>query len=117
MCGDGTNRRDYAYVDDVADGVAASLRRTYAVETPEYEIINLVGSETIELRDLVAGIGWALSPTRAASVAAGRREAHLRGYREGLALLGCRPETPIDEGLQVFARWVKAYYADRRVEA
>ena len=31
-------------------------------------------------------------------------------------LLGYEPETPIDEGLQTFANWVHAYYADRPVE-
>jgi len=30
-------------------------------------------------------------------------------------LLGCAPETPIEEGLQKFADWVTAYYADRPV--
>ena len=30
-------------------------------------------------------------------------------------LLGWAPETPINEGLQKFADWVKAYYADRPV--
>jgi len=28
-------------------------------------------------------------------------------------LLGYEPDTPIDEGLQKFADWVKDYYADR----
>jgi nucleoside-diphosphate-sugar epimerase len=31
------------------------------------------------------------------------------------ALLDWAPETPIEEGLQVFADWVKDYYADRPV--
>jgi nucleoside-diphosphate-sugar epimerase len=30
-------------------------------------------------------------------------------------LLDWSPETPIDEGLQKFADWVKEYYADRPV--
>ena len=31
------------------------------------------------------------------------------------ALLNWQPETPIEEGLQVFADWVIDYYADRPV--
>ena len=31
------------------------------------------------------------------------------------ALLDWQPETPIEEGLQVFADWVTDYYADRPV--
>jgi nucleoside-diphosphate-sugar epimerase len=30
-------------------------------------------------------------------------------------LLGYQPDTPIEEGLQKFADWVKDYYADRPV--
>lgn len=120
MYGDGTTSRDYTYVDDIVDGVASSLRRAYALETPEYEIINLGGSETTELRDLIAGIGRALGiepdikrlPMQPGDVK--RTYADVGKARE---LLGYRPDTPIDEGLRVFANWVKDYYADRHTEA
>ena len=35
---------------------------------------------------------------------------------EAQALLGYQPETPIEDGLQKFADWVHAYYADRPVD-
>ena len=60
MYGDGTSSRDYTYVDDIVDGVTSSLHRAHTLETPEYEIINLGGSETTKLRDLIVGIGDAL---------------------------------------------------------
>jgi UDP-glucuronate 4-epimerase len=47
-------------VDDIVDGVTSSLHRAHTLETPEYEIINLGGSETTKLRDLIEGIGDAL---------------------------------------------------------
>lgn len=60
MYGDGTTSRDYTYVEDIVDGVAASLHRAHALEAPEYEIINLGGLETTELKALITGIGRAL---------------------------------------------------------
>ncbi len=60
MYGDGWASRDYTYVGDIVDGVARSLERAISLETPEYEIINLGGSETTQLKDLITGIGEAL---------------------------------------------------------
>ena len=56
MYGDGTTSRDYTFVGDIVDGIVASLHRAHALEAPEYEIINLGGSETTQLRDLIDGI-------------------------------------------------------------
>jgi nucleoside-diphosphate-sugar epimerase len=52
MYGDGTSSRDYTYVTDIVDGIARSLRRATERDEPEYEIINLGGSKTTQLRDL-----------------------------------------------------------------
>ena len=60
MYGDGTSRRDYTYVADIVDGILGSLDRATSVDEPEYEIINLGGSETTQLKDLIDGIGDAL---------------------------------------------------------
>src|SRR3954463_814950 len=54
--GDGSTRRDYTYVDDIIDGTMAAL--TY--EGAPFDIFNLGESETIQLRDLIAGIEKAL---------------------------------------------------------
>ena len=49
--GDGTSRRDYTYIDDIADGVEAALDLD-----PRFEIINLGGARPVTLSDLVAEI-------------------------------------------------------------
>lgn len=118
MYGDGTSRRDYTYVADIVDGIVRSLRRAKNRDAPEYEIINLGGSETTQLKDLIAGIGEAMGispeikqlPTQPGDVE--RTYADISKAQE---LLGYAPDTPIDEGLQKFADWVKDYYADRPV--
>ena len=119
MYGDGTTSRDYTYVDDITGGVAASLERATTREVPEYEIINLGGSETTQLRDLIAGIGEALGiepqierlPRQPGDV-----DRTYADIAKAKRLLGYAPETPIEEGLERFGEWAKAYYAGRKVE-
>jgi UDP-glucuronate 4-epimerase len=118
MYGDGTTSRDYTFVDDIVDGVVRSLQRAHSMERPEYEIINLGGSETTQLRDLIAAIGEAVGiepeiqrlPMQPGDVK--RTYADISHAHE---LLGYEPSTPIAEGLQVFGDWVTSYYAERPV--
>ena len=49
MFGDGTTRRDYTYIDDIIQGVRASIDYDGAM----FEVFNLGESETTELRRLV----------------------------------------------------------------
>ena len=118
MYGDGSSSRDYTYVADIVDGIVGSLERTQTLDAPEYEIINLGGSETTQLKDLIHGIADALEiepeikqlPTQPGDVK--RTYADIdKAHR----LLGYQPSTSIDEGLQKFADWVQRYYADRPV--
>jgi len=70
------------------------------------------------LKDLISGISEAMDitpeieqlPTQPGDVK--RTYADISKARE---LLDWAPETPIEEGLQKFADWVKTYYADRPV--
>ena len=118
MYGDGTSSRDYTYVEDIVEGILGSLDRATSLDEPEYEIINLGGSETTKLKDLIAGIGDAMGiepeieqlPTQPGDVK--RTYADITKAQK---LLGYDPDTPIEEGLQKFADWVTAYYEDRPV--
>ncbi len=47
--GDGTSKRDYTYINDIIDGIAASIHKEYA-----YEIINLGESQTVGLMELIS---------------------------------------------------------------
>jgi len=118
MYGDGTSSRDYTYVADIVEGILGSLERATSLDDPEYEIINLGGSETTQLKDLIAGIGKAMGidpeikqlPTQPGDVK--RTYADISKAQK---LLGYDPDTPIDDGLRKFANWVTAYYEDRPV--
>src|SRR5437773_10141013 len=54
--GDGTTRRDYTYIDDIIQGVIASL----GYDGPLFDIFNLGESQTIQLKDLIFAIEAAL---------------------------------------------------------
>lgn len=101
--GDGSSKRDYTYIDDIIDGVAASLRTELS-----YEIINLGESKTIGLLEMVslleerlkkkASIEWLPVqpgdvPITCANIAKARK------------LLGYHPKTNIMEGIGKFVEW------------
>src|ERR1700730_6166514 len=54
--GDGTTRRDYTYIDDIIQGTMAALN----YDGPMFDVFNLGEGETIQLKDLIAGIENAL---------------------------------------------------------
>jgi nucleoside-diphosphate-sugar epimerase len=118
MYGDGTTSRDYTYVDDIVDGLTRSLRRATSLEPPEYEIINLGGSETTQLRDLISGIAGAMEiepDIKRLPEQPGDLERTCADISKARVLLGYEPETSIDEGLQKFEEWATSYYEDRSV--
>jgi UDP-glucuronate 4-epimerase len=102
--GDGTTRRDYTYIDDIIQGVMASLQ----YDGPLFDIFNLGESETVQLKDLIAAIENALGrkakinhlpeqpgdvPLTCADISKARK------------LLGYKPATPLSVGLPKFVEW------------
>jgi UDP-glucuronate 4-epimerase len=53
MFGDGTTRRDYTFIDDIVSGVVAAIER---VEPGSFEILNLGGTQTVSLAELIETI-------------------------------------------------------------
>ena len=79
--GDGTTRRDYTYIDDIIQGVVASLD----YDGPLFDIFNLGENDTVQLKDLIAAIENALgkkAKINQLARATGRCAAHLRRYFE-----------------------------------
>jgi UDP-glucuronate 4-epimerase len=103
--GDGSSARDYTFVGDIADGVLAALDRPLG-----FEIVNLGGSRTVRLDELVHLLEEALGvravlnrrpdqpgdvPLTYADTTKARR------------LLGFAPRVPITEGLAQFVAWLR----------
>jgi UDP-glucuronate 4-epimerase len=51
--GDGSSRRDYTFIDDIVSGVVASIE---SIQPGAYELINLGGTATISLADLISTV-------------------------------------------------------------
>ena len=104
--GDGTTRRDYTYVDDIVAGVRAAM----GYEESDYEVVNLGGSRTVSLSELIALLEGELGqkaridrqPTQPGDVP--RTFADVTKARR---LLGYDPQTPIEEGIRRFVEWFK----------
>jgi UDP-glucuronate 4-epimerase len=107
--GDGSTERDYTWIDDIVDGVVASVRRT-AEHPGEYQLINLGGSRTTSLARLVDLIAAAVGveprirrlPEQPGDVR--RTYADVSRARE---LLGYEPGTPIEQGIPAFVQWLR----------
>jgi UDP-glucuronate 4-epimerase len=102
--GDGTTRRDYTYVEDILQGVMASL----GYDGPLYDIFNLGESETIQLKDLIAAIEEALG--RKAKINRGPEQPGdvpltCADISKARRLLGYEPTTPLRVGLPRFIEW------------
>jgi UDP-glucuronate 4-epimerase len=103
MYGDGTSRRDYTYVDDIIDGVVASLDLA-----PGFEILNLGGADTTSLKDLILWIAEELAvepridylPAQPGDVPITYAD-----VSKAARLLGYSPKVPIREGLRRFVAW------------
>ena len=102
--GDGTTRRDYTYIDDIIQGTMAALN----YDGPMFDVFNLGESETIQLKDLIAGIENALGkkakinrlpeqpgdmPLTCADISKARKH------------LGYNPQTKFSDGLPRFVDW------------
>ncbi len=107
--GDGTTRRDYTYIDDIVDGVLRALDWTDA--PGRFGVFNLGESRTVSLSEMIEALEGALGmkaqierlPPQPGDVA--RTWADISLARE---VLGYRPFTPFDEGIEKFIRWLKA---------
>lgn len=103
--GDGSTRRDYTYVADIIAGVLRSIERVRG-----YEIINLGGSRTTRLQELIAHLESRLG--KKAIVAAepdqpGDVVATWADVDKAQRLLGYEPRTPIEAGLTAFVDWYR----------
>ena len=103
--GDGKSARDYTYIDDIVDGVTASVDRCSG-----YEIINIGGSKTTSLMDLVKMLSNRLNkppiiqqmPDQPGDVPITYAD-----VTKAKNLLGYAPQTDIVQGIEKFCAWLK----------
>jgi UDP-glucuronate 4-epimerase len=102
--GDGTTRRDYTYIDDIIQGTMAAFK----YDGPMFDIFNLGESETIQLRDLIAGIENALggeAKINRLPEQPGDMPVTYADISKARKLLGYNPSTRLSDGLPRFIEW------------
>jgi UDP-glucuronate 4-epimerase len=102
--GDGTARRDFTYIEDIIQGVVASINH----EGAPFDIFNLGESQPIELREVIAKIETALEKKATINTlppVPGDMPATYADISKARRLLGYAPTTRIQSGLRKFIEW------------
>jgi len=105
--GDGTTRRDYTYIDDIIQGVRASIDYDGSM----HEVFNLGESETTELRTLIELIETNLGQKAVIDrqpMQPGDVPITFADISKAKRLLGYNPQTKIADGIPKFVEWFRS---------
>ena len=108
LYGDGSSRRDYTFIEDITQGVVAAIER---VAPGDFDIINLGGTATTSLAELVAIIEQVTGkravidrqPDQAGDV-----PLTFANIERARALLGYDPTTGPDAGIARYWQWLRS---------
>lgn len=103
--GDGSTSRDYTYIDDIIDGIMRALETKV-----DFEVINLGNSHPITLADFIKTCEKIIG--RGAKIKklprqAGDVEKTWANVVKAYKLLGWKPVTRLEEGLERYFEWLK----------
>jgi UDP-glucuronate 4-epimerase len=114
--GDGTTRRDYTYIDDIIEGVRASID----YRASAHEIFNLGESQTVELRYLIELLEKNLGKTAVIDrkpLQPGDVPQTFADISKARKLLGYNPQTKIESGIEKFVEWFKETRRSQKIQA
>jgi UDP-glucuronate 4-epimerase len=106
--GDGDTARDYTYIDDIVDGVVASIDRPFA-----FEVFNLGESFVVKLSELVhllEDVTGRKAELSRLPFQPGDVQITYADVSKARTLLNYEPHTSIRDGLQEFVRWFESGY-------
>jgi UDP-glucuronate 4-epimerase len=110
--GDGASRRDYTYIDDIADGVEAALESAIP-----FEIVNLGGAHPVTLAELVAAVERATGRRARLDrqpMQPGDVPVTFAAVEKAERLLGFRARVPLEVGLERAVKWYRESVAGRQ---
>jgi UDP-glucuronate 4-epimerase len=114
MFGEGTEARDYTYIDDIVAGVLAAIEWTGTAPAGTMEIFNLGGNEAVPLLRMIETLAAALG-IEPRIERAPRQPGDVRLTSADLSksgrILGYRPSTPFPEGIRRFVAWFRETHA------
>lgn len=103
MYGDGSSKRDYTYIDDIVEGTLSALDKKF-----DFEIFNLGNSKSVELRRLISILEEKLGKKaniKRLPEQPGDVSITCADISKAERLLGYRPKTSIEEGIEKFVKW------------
>lgn len=106
--GEGKMQRDFTYVDDIVNGIIASIDKNY----PE-EVFNLGCGRIEELMDYVKMVEESVGKEAEKNflpMQPGDVRATLADISKAQKMLGFEPKTTIREGVPKFVQWYREYY-------
>ena len=126
----GKHRRDFTYIDDIVQGVARTLDNV-AQPNPEWSgldpdpatskapwrIYNIGNSQPVELLYYIECIEKSLGKTTDKELLPLQPGDVEHTYADVTALMrdtGYQPNTPIEDGVEVFVTWFKSYYLNEK---
>lgn len=102
--GDGSNVRDYTYIDDITDGIIAGVD----YDKTNFEIINLGGGNPVSLNEMIHTISNELGITpkiKQMPMQPGDVDKTVSDCGKAAKLLGYAPKTNFKDGIRNFIRW------------
>ncbi|MCE7887567.1 MAG: NAD-dependent epimerase/dehydratase family protein [Alphaproteobacteria bacterium PRO2] len=109
----GNMKRDFTYVDDIVDGVLATLDNPPAKDSVPHRILNIGNTRSENLMDFIRIIEKEIGKKAEMDMQdmqAGDVKETYADVSETTAVSGFRPKTPITEGVPRFIAWYKDYY-------
>ena len=103
--GDGNTTRDYTYIDDIIQGVIASIDNSFG-----FEIINLGNSNTVTLNEFIDIVEKYLGKKAKINempMQPGDVEQTFSDISKAKKLLGYNPNTKFEVGMKIFIDWYK----------
>ena len=108
----GDMKRDFTYVDDIAEGTLRVLDRPAPLPS-RYAIFNIGNHQPVALLDYIAALERAFGLEAKLEMKPMQPGDVKSTYADTTALraaVGFAPSTPLDKGLERFAAWFKEYY-------
>src|SRR5262249_16024027 len=112
---EGRMQRDFAYVDDIVEGVVGVLAKPPLAhdDSPPYAIYNIGNHEAVEVETFIATLEKLLGRPAVRQyppMQPGDIQATWASIDRIATLTGFAPRTPIAEGLARFVDWYREYY-------
>lgn len=105
----GKNRRDFTYIDDIVQGVMASLT---APDLDSYEIINLGNHRPVEVMDFIKTIEDLSGKAAVREMVPAQPGDVVATYADitrAQSKLGFRPRTSLRDGMELFVKWYEEH--------